>query len=49
MLDNIAMGLLREVADLRELPTTGAFNIRFNGQLYNGADEALIRRLLREN
>ena len=24
-------------------------NIRFNGQLYNGADEALIRRLLREN
>ena len=32
MLDNIAMGLLREVADLRELPTTGAFNIRLNGQ-----------------
>ena len=32
MLDNIAMGLLREVADLHELPTTGAFNIRFNGQ-----------------
>ena len=24
-------------------------NIRFDGQLYNGADEALIRRLLKEN
>ncbi len=32
MLDNIAMGLLREVADLDVLPTTGAFNIRLNGQ-----------------
>lgn len=32
MLDKIAMGLLREVADLGELPTTGAFNIRLNGQ-----------------
>ena len=32
MLDNIAKGLLREVADLTELPTGGAFNIRMNGQ-----------------
>ena len=32
MLDNIAMGLLREVADLTELPTSGAYNIRLNGQ-----------------
>ncbi|MBR3872647.1 MAG: SufD family Fe-S cluster assembly protein [Clostridia bacterium] len=32
MLDNIVKGLLREVADLGELPATGAFNIRLNGQ-----------------
>ena len=32
MFDNIMKGLLREVADLAELPTTGAFNIRMNGQ-----------------
>jgi len=32
VLDNIAMGLLREVADLTELPTSGAFNIRLNGK-----------------
>jgi len=32
MLDNIAKGLLREVAGLDELPVSGAFNIRLNGQ-----------------
>ncbi len=32
MLNDIAFGLLREVADLGELPATGAFNIRMNGQ-----------------
>ena len=32
MLDKISMGLLREVADLTQLPTSGAFNIRVNGQ-----------------
>ena len=32
MFDNIMKGLLREVADLTELPTGGAFNIRMNGQ-----------------
>lgn len=32
MLDSIAKGLLREVAGLSELPASGAFNIRLNGQ-----------------
>ena len=32
MFDNIMKGLLREVADLTDLPTGGAFNIRMNGQ-----------------
>jgi len=32
VLDNIMKGLLREVADLGELPTGGAFNIRVNSQ-----------------
>ena len=32
MFDNIMKGLLREVADLTELPTGGVFNIRMNGQ-----------------
>ncbi len=32
MLDKIAMSLLHQVAELDELPTTGAFNIRLNGQ-----------------
>ena len=32
MLDNIAKGLLLQVADLAELPTAGAFNIRLNGK-----------------
>ena len=32
MLNDIAKGLLREVAELNDLPTGGAFNIRLNGQ-----------------
>ena len=32
MLNDIAKGLLREVAELSDLPTGGAFNIRLNGQ-----------------
>ena len=32
MLDKIAMNLLHQVAELDELPTSGAFNIRLNGQ-----------------
>ncbi len=32
MLDTIAKNLLFQVADMEELPTTGAFNIRLNGK-----------------
>ena len=32
MLDKIAMSLLHQVAELDELPASGAFNIRLNGQ-----------------